>query len=92
MSIIAIITTIISLVRLIPSAFALINEIIQLFQSLKPGTANQAALMTDFKAAVKTARETKDVSALEAFHKRLGALCGASGMRDDVAVSPTEGN
>lgn len=92
-SIITIITTVISLVRLIPSALSLLTEIIQLFQALKPETTDQAALMTEFKSAVKTARETKDVSALEAFHERLGLLVGHPSVSDDTApVSPTQIN
>lgn len=93
MSLIAIISGIFSLLRLLPSAIALINEIVALIKSLKGGTANQAALLTEFQSAVKTARKTKDVAPLEAFHKKLGALCTSNGLCDDpTLMSPTEGN
>lgn len=67
---------IIGIIRLIPTAISLIMEIIRLFQSLGPGAyADKAALAGEFKAALQDARKTKDVSKLQAFHAKLGAIC-----------------
>lgn len=83
MNFIGIIAAIISAIRTLPQIIALVKEIMSLFHSLDSSTqvSDKSALLKEFRAALKLARETHDVSALEDFHKKLGALC-ADGMCD----------
>jgi hypothetical protein len=81
MGIIGIIGLILTALRALPQIIGIVREIIQLIHSLKGSRASfdQEAVLTEFKNALKLAREKKDVSALKALHDKLGALC-ASGL------------
>lgn len=79
MIIITIIGAIISALQAIPQIIAIVKEIIALLQSLK-GTRgfDKAEVMTEFRSALKLAREKKDVSGLVALHAKLGAMLSDS--------------
>lgn len=77
--IIGIIALIIELLKAMPDIIRLVMAIIDMIRGLP--RVDRRALLSEFRDALKLARDTKDTSALEAFHKKLSALCTGSDCR-----------
>lgn len=77
MGVIAIIGTIISVLKAIPDIVRLVKAIIDMLRQLKPGV-DQKALLAEFREALNYAKQTKDTSKLEAFHAKLVSCVGGS--------------
>jgi hypothetical protein len=85
MGILGILALIVQVIKLLPDIIKLIKEIMDLIHGLKsvPGF-DQKATLVEFREALKEAREKKDVTRLEALHRRLADYCSAGVCSDSL--------